>query len=208
MDARPTDPTTDAPARAETTLDLLTAGRYYAVTYTDFCDMGLPGQQIAPLVEHYLRSPKSEAEARDHFARQMYGQTEIGVAFGRVDVVIDGPRGRRQVVEVEPFSSYPNGVRQALAYAAMTDHDAAIAVYGALTADQARSLATRLSGWCALYLLHGDWHYVGTATFAEQEWSGKMWRGAPGRSVSTEYPRWKPIVVPVPEADDAEAATS
>lgn len=165
-------------------------GRYRTVTHDELnaayrqeLDAGGSLESLCPdqhgLWDH-LRAPRKEAEARDHFARQMKGTTEIPVAFGRVDVVITGAYGTEQVVEVEPYSSYPNGVRQALAYERVTGKRAAVAIYGALTADQARSLATRLSTWCELYLLDGDWQWIPNVTFAERTWSGCLWRGAPG----------------------------
>jgi len=177
----------------DATARLLRSGRFSAVTYDALneayraeMDRGGDIRSLCPdqaaLWDH-LRKPKKEAEARDHFARQMKGTTEIPVAFGRVDVIIVGAYGTQQVVEVEPYSSYPNGVRQALAYERVTGKRAAVAVYGPLNADQARSLATRLSTWCELYLLDGDWQWVPNVTFAEREWSGQLWRGKPGLTV-------------------------
>lgn len=129
--------------------------------------------------------PRKEVDARDHFALQMNGQTEIGVAFGRADVFIPGVVGTPMVVEVEPYTSYPNGVRQALAYARMTDRLPAVAVYGDLSGRQARSLATRLKGWVDLFLLDGDWQWIPDPSWAEAHpWSGRMWKGMPGPTVT------------------------
>lgn len=144
------------------------------------------GGDARPLWETYLREPKDEREARDHFAAQMGGQTEVGVAFGRVDALIESVYGK-VVVEVEPYARYPHGVRQALAYARMTHHAPGLAVYGKLDADQARSLATRVRGWCDLYLLDGDWQWCPDPSFAERSWSGLMWRGRRGPTVRDWY---------------------
>lgn len=144
-----------------------------------------------------IRRPRLEVDARDHFARQMDGRTEMGVAFGRVDVMMDSEVPNfRYAVEVEPYSSYANGVRQALAYAQMTESAPAVAVYGVLTARQARSLYTRLRGWATLFLLDGDWHRVTSAGMAEREWTGWMWMGRPAPS---ERQRWHDAMASRPQ---------
>lgn len=133
-----------------------------------------------------LRRPRKEVDARDHFARQMHGHTEVGVPFGRCDVVMDGRSGK-YAVEIEPYSSYPNGVRQAVAYGVLTGHDPALAVYGDLSPQQARSLYTRVSPWVSLFLLNGDWYLVGSSDMAEQHWPGTMWAGKPAPSVRQSW---------------------
>lgn len=158
--------------------------------YTDLQEAGVddPYAHIAartgkPNYAGLLRTPTKEVDARDHFARQMRGHTEVGISFGRIDVVMDGFSGK-YAVEVEPYSSYPTGVRQAIAYGQLSGHVAALAVYGRLTPQQARSLFIRVSPWVQLFLLSGDWQLVDSADVAESvTWTGVMWCGRPSTSL-------------------------
>jgi len=67
----------------------------------------------------------SESRYRDLLARQVGGRIEVTLPFGRADVMTD-----TTVFEVEPVSSYAEGVRQALHYASQSGLRGALAAYG------------------------------------------------------------------------------
>jgi hypothetical protein len=66
-----------------------------------------------------------ESHYRDLLARQLGGQVEVKLTFGRADVVTE-----THVFEVEPATRWRLGARQALQYAAQVPQRGALAVYG------------------------------------------------------------------------------
>jgi len=113
-----------------------------------------------------------EATYRDLFVAQYDGVAEVRLAFGRADVVSAGI-----VVEVEPFATWRSGIRQALAYAAMTPWrhlpklEPAVAIYGDLVGDTAIDLYLRTRDYLRLYLFNeGTWHHVTSRAVARGRW--------------------------------------
>lgn len=108
-----------------------------------------------------------EAAYRDLFAYQFKGVRETPLSFGRADVTFsEGMVDRIFVVEVEPYATWRHGVRQALAYSAMTGkrnvvggwsrtptYAPALATYGQITREMAQDLYDKTRGTLALFLL-------------------------------------------------------
>jgi hypothetical protein len=138
----------------------------------------------------------AERDYRDLLALQFGGQIEVRVPFGRVDVVVDvlglwvqEANGRRAIpsllaVEVEPFGSWREGVRQALAYAPQVTRGEgrqkrkarpALAIYGEIPAAAARAIKASLTDlhvelfvldglvWTPIGRIHGgrEWYRSG-----------------------------------------------
>lgn len=76
-----------------------------------------------------------EHELREVLATQVFGITEALVPYGRVDVLT-----ATNAFEVEPYSSWRTGARQAMEYAMQTDCFPALALFGKATAEQVRDV--------------------------------------------------------------------
>lgn len=127
-----------------------------------------------------------ESVYRDLFVRQYDGVPEVRVPFGRIDVVATAVTSAgiarngepytvwlsRLVVEVEPLASWQHGVRQALAYAAITvgrkrhplgegRYSPAVAIYGDIAEPLARRLFRQTHPYIELFLLSGTtWVHI------------------------------------------------
>lgn len=116
-----------------------------------------------------------ESVYRDLLVAQLGGKAEVALAFGRADAMIP----LYLVVEVEPFTRWREGVRQALAYAAMTGVDAGyatfpkmqpcIAIYGSMRAEDARKVWDRVWRFTSVLFLRGtEWARITSGREAER----------------------------------------
>ena len=91
-----------------------------------------------------------EAIVRDHFAsRYVRAKVEVRTTFGRIDVLTD-----EFVVEVEPFTTWRHGVRQALAYAQETGKKPAVAVYGDIDMQSGARMWRDCAGLVTIFMLN------------------------------------------------------
>lgn len=135
-----------------------------------------------------------ESVVRDHFAaRYARAWTEVRTKFGRIDVVTDD-----FVIEVEPFTTWRHGVRQALAYAQETGKRPALAVYGEMTPSDGARLWDDCSGLVTLFMLNGQrWERIQRRGQAVKPWA------APPPFLEPRERRWRTSRVPKdPRTDD------
>ncbi len=104
-----------------------------------------------------------EAIVRDHFAsRYVRAKVEVRTTFGRIDVLTD-----EFVVEVEPFTTWRHGVRQALAYAQETGKKPAVAVYGDIDPHAGARMWHDCAGLVTIFMLdYRTWTRIRSLTHA------------------------------------------
>lgn len=141
-------------------------------------------------------SRQPERVYRDLFVRDVRGSVpEVWLGFGRVDIVT-----WTEVVEVESITTWRSGVRQALAYSAMTPYHAvpkltpAVALFGELSAERAIGIYVLLRDrGISLYLFNGSrWERVSSRRAASRRWH--------------LLPAIEPVPFPAMDADDIDQA--
>lgn len=115
-----------------------------------------------------------EHRLRDVLAAQLGGITEAVLPFGRADVLT-----ANAVFEVEPYKTWRNGVRQALAYSAQIGLPPAVALFGNVT---------RPGMLAVLEKLQGGRHRTGSAPVSLWWWSGSQWARISGRAKCADMP--------------------
>lgn len=110
---------------------------------------------------------KPEDPARDELAIQVDGLVEVGLFFGRADVMTP-----LHVWEVEPVKSWRHGAHQALSYAMQSGLRPNLAIFGPTSKDLRLRMfeeLSRIQPKVTLWLRGHEWHTITSASAARSE---------------------------------------